>query len=126
MLIFVPRQTSHHPDERPSSGVAVKAAKTGLDRYVDRIVNAFDVGYLKMRPEYWPTCQRLVGFEPKRSLYIDDDESCLVAAQQFGIGYLFIAQSPARRRLPNRPAAFLRSKTLAALLTWWTPINPGR
>jgi HAD superfamily hydrolase (TIGR01509 family) len=67
------------------AGVTVKSAKTGLSRYVDRIVDAFEVGYLKMRPEYWPACQRLVGFNPSRSLYVDDDENCLGAAEQFGI-----------------------------------------
>ena len=67
------------------TGVAVKSAKTGLDRYVDRIVDAFEVGYLKMRPEYWPACRKLVGFDPGRSLYVDDDESCLTAAKQYGI-----------------------------------------
>lgn len=67
------------------TGVDVKTAKTGLDHCVDRIVDAFEVGYLKMRPEYWPNCRRLVGFEPKRSLYIDDDESCLDAAKRYGI-----------------------------------------
>jgi putative hydrolase of the HAD superfamily len=67
------------------AGVAVKSAKTGLDRYVDRIVDAFEVGYLKMRPEYWPACRKLVGFDPGRSLYVDDDESCLTAAKQYGI-----------------------------------------
>ena len=41
------------------AGVAVKSAKTGLDGYVDRIVDAFEVGYLKMRSEYWPACRRL-------------------------------------------------------------------
>ena len=46
------------------AGVAVKSAKTGLDRYVDRIVDAFEVGYLKMRSEYWPACRRLVEFDP--------------------------------------------------------------
>lgn len=71
------------------AGVAVKVAKTGLDRYVDRIVNAFEVGCLKMRPEYWPVCQRLVGFDPARSLYIDDDEGCLRAAHGFGVAYLY-------------------------------------
>ena len=67
------------------TGVAVKSARTGLDRYVDRIVDAFEVGYLKMRPEYWPACRKLVGFDPERSLYVDDDESCLTAAKQYGI-----------------------------------------
>lgn len=70
------------------AGVEVKTAKTGLDRCVDRIVDAFEVGYLKMRPEYWPACQQLVGFTPNRSLYIDDDEDCLQAAQRFGIGQI--------------------------------------
>ena len=71
------------------AGVDVKTAKTGLDRRVDRIVDAFEVGWLKMRSEYWPSCRRLVGFDPARALYIDDDEQCLEAAEQFGIGRLF-------------------------------------
>lgn len=71
------------------AGVSVKAAKTGLDRHVDRILDAFEVGYLKMRPEYWPNCRRLLGFGPQRSLYIDDDEACLAAAYQFGIGHIY-------------------------------------
>ncbi|MEB2339246.1 MAG: HAD hydrolase-like protein [Nitrospirales bacterium] len=71
------------------AGVEVKAAKTGLDRHVDRIVDAFEVGWLKMREEYWPTCRRLVGFDPARALYIDDDEQCLAAAARFGIGRIF-------------------------------------
>jgi 5'-nucleotidase len=70
------------------SGVSIKVAKTGLDRHVDRIVNAFEVGYLKMRPEYWPACRRLVGFDPARSLYMDDDEGCLIAAREFGVAHL--------------------------------------
>jgi putative hydrolase of the HAD superfamily len=71
------------------AGVEVKTAKTGLDRQVDRIVDAFEVGWLKMRSEYWPICRRLVGFDPARALYIDDDEQCLAAAEQFGIGRIF-------------------------------------
>jgi putative hydrolase of the HAD superfamily len=71
------------------AGVEVKTAKTGLHRRVDRIVDAFEVGWLKMRSEYWPTCRDLVGFDPQRALYIDDDEQCLAAAEQFGIGRIF-------------------------------------
>lgn len=107
------------------AGVLVKAAKTGLDLYVDRIVNAFDVGYLKMRPEYWPTCQRLVGFEPKRSLYIDDDESCLAAAQQFGIGYLFHRSKSSSQRSPEPSRRFSSIETLAVLLNGGLPDETG-
>ena len=71
------------------AGVDVKTAKTGLDQQVDRIVDAFEVGWLKMRSEYWPSCRRLVGFDPAKALYIDDDEQCLAAAEHFGIGRIF-------------------------------------
>ena len=84
------------------AGVSVKIAKTGLDRHVDRIVNAFDVGFLKMRPEYWPHCQRLLGFDPARSLFMDDDESCLIAAQQFGVAHL-IHSAKSSSQLPPTP-----------------------
>ena len=107
------------------AGVSVKVAKTGLDQHVDRIVNAFDVGYLKMRQEYWPTCQRLVGFEPKRSLYIDDDESCLAAAQQFGIGYLFHRSKSSSQRPPEPSVRFPSIETFAGLLNGGFPDESG-
>jgi putative hydrolase of the HAD superfamily len=86
------------------SGVAVKAAKTGLDRLVDRIVDAFEVGYLKMRPEYWPACRRLLGFNPARSFYMDDDEGCLIAAQHFGVAHV-IHSARSSSQLPPAPLA---------------------
>ena len=82
-----------------AAAVGVKTAKTGLDRYVDRIVDAFEVGYLKMRREYWPTCQKLVGFDPARALFVDDDEGCLHAAQQFGLAQI-IHSAKSSSRLP--------------------------
>jgi len=84
------------------AGVVVKAARTGINQYVDRILDAFAVGYLKMRPEYWPNCQRLVGFDPARSLYMDDDEECLSAAKRFGVAYL-IHSARSSSQLPPAP-----------------------
>jgi len=98
------------------SGVAVKAAKTGLDRHVDRIVDAFEVGFLKMRPEYWPSCQRLIGFDPQRSFYMDDDESCLVAARQFGIAHL-VHSAKSSSQLPSvRATQFVSVSGFSPLL----------
>lgn len=86
------------------AGVLVKAARTGLDRQVDRILDAFEVGYLKMRSEYWPNCQRLLGFDPARSLYMDDDEGCLMAARRFGVAYL-VHSARSSSQLPPAPVA---------------------
>jgi putative hydrolase of the HAD superfamily len=98
------------------AGVAVKAAKTGLDRYVDRIVDAFEVGYLKMRSEYWPACQRLVGFNPKRSLYVDDDESCLDAARQFGISEVVHSAKSSSQLPPVLSSSFASVEQLSQLV----------
>jgi putative hydrolase of the HAD superfamily len=98
------------------TGVEIKVARTGIDRYVDRIVNAFEVGYLKMRPEYWPHCQKLIGFDPARSLYVDDDEACLDAGRQYGIEHVY-HRSKSSSRLPPEPSSRYRSiETLHALL----------
>jgi len=86
------------------SGVAIKVAKTRADRHVDRIVTAVEVGYLKMRREYWPRCQRLVGFDPARSLYIDDDEACLGAAREYGVAHIF-HRSKSSSQLPPEPSS---------------------
>ena len=99
-----------------TSGLAIKVARTGVDRYVDRILNAFDVGYLKMRPEFWPTCQRLLQFDPAKTLYVDDDEGCLAAAQQYGIAYLY-HRSKSSSSLPPHPSTRYNSiETLHELL----------
>ena len=97
------------------AGVAVKSAKTGLARHVDRIVDAFEVGYLKMRAEYWPACRRLVGFDPTRSLYVDDDESCLLAAKQFGIHRLVHSAKSSSQLAPVHSASFASVERLSLL-----------
>ncbi|MGQ0810945.1 MAG: HAD family hydrolase [Nitrospiraceae bacterium] len=98
------------------SGMAIKVAKTGVDGHVDRIVTAFEVGYLKMRHEYWPGCQRLLGFDPKRSLYVDDDEGCLAAAEQFGVGHIFHRSTSSSHLRPEPSSRFRSIDSLLALI----------
>ncbi len=93
-----------------TAGVEIKQSKTGIDRYVDRIVDAFEVGHLKMREAYWPTCQRLVGFDPARALYVDDDEACLAAAEAHGIGHI-LHSAKSSSQLPPQPSLRFRSIT---------------
>ena len=99
-----------------SSGLAIKLAKTGVDRYLKRVVNAFDTGALKMRSEFWPVCQRLIGFDPKRALYIDDDESCLEAAERFGIGYILHRSKSSSELPPEASARFSSIETFQSIL----------
>src|SRR5574338_88237 len=104
-----------------STGVSVKVAKTGLDRYVDRIVDAFEVGYLKMRPEYWPSCRRLLGFDPSRSLFMDDDEGCLLAAKEFGVANLVHSAKSSSQLPPSPLSQFFSIAGFAQLLNGLSP-----
>lgn len=105
-----------------STGVSVKVAKTGLDRYVDRIVDAFEVGYLKMRPEYWPACQRILGFDPSRSLFMDDDKGCLEAAKAFGVAHLVHSAKSSLQLPPTPLPQFLSVSGFAPLLNGRLPV----
>lgn len=102
-----------------STGVSVKVAKTGLDHYVNRIVDAFEVGFLKMRPEYWPNCQRLLSFDPSRSLFIDDDEGCLMAAKEFGVAHLVHSAKSSSQLPPSPLSQFLSIAGFTPLLNGW-------
>lgn len=108
--------TNAHP-----AGVAIKTAKTGLERQVDRIVDAFEVGYLKMRPQYWPACLELVKFDPARALFIDDDERCLAAAKQFGIAHLLHSARSSTKSPPAFSASFRSVEDLSSLLNGPAP-----
>jgi putative hydrolase of the HAD superfamily len=99
-----------------AAGVEIKVSRTGLDRLVDRIVNAFDVGYLKMRAEFWPACRRLIGFEPSGTLYIDDDEACLEAARGYGIGLIYHSAKSSSQLPPQRSSRYPSIESLPALL----------
>jgi putative hydrolase of the HAD superfamily len=99
------------------AGVAVKTAKTGLDRHVDRILDAFTVGHLKMRAEYWPACRQLIGFDPERSLYVDDDEGCLSAARRFGIGQIVHSAKSSSQLPPVASTGFPSVERMTVLLS---------
>jgi HAD superfamily hydrolase (TIGR01509 family) len=98
------------------AGVEIKAEKTGVDREVDRIVDAFEVGYLKMHQDYWPHCRRLVGFDPARALYIDDDEQCLAAARQFGVARILHRSKSSSCRPPEPSNQFPSIEGFATLM----------
>lgn len=99
------------------AGVEIKRAKTGVDRYVTRIVDAFEVGHLKMRAEYWPICQGLLGFNPVRALYVDDDEACLDAARAYGIGHIFHSAKSSSRLPPQASSRFRSIECFTELIS---------
>ena len=78
--------------------------------------DAFEVGFLKMRPEYWPTCQKLVGFDPGRALFVDDDEGCLHAAQRFGLARIVHSAKSSSQLPAEASSRFISIEQMTVLL----------
>jgi putative hydrolase of the HAD superfamily len=57
-----------------------------------------------------------VGFDPTRSLYVDDDERCLEAARRYGIGTIIHSAKSSSQLPPTYSAQFTSVEQLPALL----------
>ncbi len=68
----------------------VKIRKTGIEKYFDGVVSAFDVGVEKTRSGFWARLQRRLGFDREKTVLVDDDKKALGAARRFGIRWLLL------------------------------------
>ncbi|TCV93666.1 putative hydrolase of the HAD superfamily [Biostraticola tofi] len=81
--------TNAHPD-----GLAVKMTHTRLDQHLDIILSTHTFGYPKEDQRLWRQVRQQTGFDPERTLFIDDNEAILDAATAFGIRYCLGVSNP--------------------------------
>ncbi|CAI1128500.1 GMP/IMP nucleotidase [Serratia grimesii] len=81
--------TNAHPHS-----LAVKIEHTGLDRHLDLLLSTHTFGYPKEDQRLWQAVQQHIGFDPQRTLFVDDGEPILDAARTFGIRYCLGVQNP--------------------------------
>ena len=72
----------------------LKLEKTGLDRYVDRILVSHDFGLPKEDVGFWQQLRQQEPFDPQRTVLIDDSLSVLRSARDYGIAYLVSILQP--------------------------------
>ena len=96
--------TNAHP-----KGLAVKVEHTGLDRHLDLLLSTHTFGYPKEDQRLWRQVRQHIGFDPARTLFIDDNETILDAAQAFGIRYCLGVSNPDSGA---QPRVFLRHPAL--------------
>lgn len=85
----------------------LKLARTGLDRYVDRIICSHDYGLPKEEPTFWDRLREDEPFDPARTLLIDDSLPVLRSAERYGIGYLRSIAQPDSQQPPRADAEFV-------------------
>lgn len=91
--------TNAHPDT-----VQIKDARTQVLNQVSGCYTSHDFGYAKEHPAFWVALQQAIGYDPVRTLFIDDGETILATAEAHGIGHLVHVASP-ESTAPARPSA---------------------
>jgi len=81
--------TNAHPDS-----LSLKLRCTGIDQWFDDIISTHDIGFAKESQKCWQQLEQQLCFDKSRTLFIDDSESVLSSAQQFGIQYCYGIQHP--------------------------------
>lgn len=84
------------------SGLDFKLAQTGLAASLDGIVCAHDLAAPKEDPAFWPRLRERLGFDPARTLLVDDNAHVLRTAREYGIAHLLAVAQPDSRAAPQQ------------------------
>mgnify|MGYP001387569142 CR=1 FL=1 len=76
------------------STLKIKVQRTGIDRYLKKMLCSSEVGAPKHHPKFWDYAQKEIGYNPTRTLFVDDSEKVLLAAREHGIRYLLHRSKP--------------------------------
>ncbi len=82
-------------------GLDIKNERTGLTHRVDRTFSSHDFRAPKEAAEFWQRLDAALPFDPKRTLFIDDNAAVLDAAQRHGIAQLLTVTQPDSERPPR-------------------------
>ncbi len=93
--------TNAHPNS-----LSLKVEKTQLDSHIDELISCHIYGVSKESQSLWQQLQQDLGFDPKRTLFVDDSERILVSAQTFGIKHLLAVSNPDSKKPEQRIKGF--------------------
>jgi len=72
----------------------IKLAESGIEPFFNALVSSHDFGTPKEDQAFWEQIQAQQGFDPKRTLFVDDSFSVLESAERYGIGHLLAITQP--------------------------------
>ncbi len=81
--------------------VAVKDEFTNICNAVDAVASSHDYGAPKESAAYWRSLRAEFGYDPSRSLFVDDNEPVLDAAHASGIRHNFCVHTPDSSKPPR-------------------------
>lgn len=72
----------------------LKMRYTNIDQYFHKMICSHELGAAKEEQDFWLRLQDLQGFEPDQTLFVDDSEAVLEAADKFGVKHLYSIARP--------------------------------
>lgn len=88
--------TNAHP-----GSLSLKVEHTQLDSHIDELISTHIFGVTKESQVLWQKLQQKLGFNPNRTLFVDDSLTILQAAKDFGIAHVLAVENP-DSQLPHR------------------------
>ena len=95
--------------------IDMKLHKTQLAEYFDAICCSHDYGHPKEHSGYWQALTAQAGINLPTSLFIDDTERVLLAAQASGVRYIIGIQQPDSQRPALEHSAFAMTNDFSEL-----------
>ena len=86
--------------------LSLKLERIELAPYFERLISSHDYGFPKESRQFWDALQADIGFDPSRSLFIDDTLPILRSARDFGVAHLLAVREPDSRKGPKDTAEF--------------------
>ncbi|MCY1490513.1 GMP/IMP nucleotidase YrfG [compost metagenome] len=96
--------------------LSLKMERVHLAPWFDRLISSHDYGYPKEDQQFWEALQQDFGFDPARSLFIDDSLPILRSARRYGIAHLLAVRQPDSRGGPKDTAEFPALEDYRALI----------
>ena len=86
--------------------LSLKLERIELAPYFERLISSHDYGFPKEEQQFWFALQQDFGFDPARTLFIDDSLPILRSAARFGIAHLLAVREPDSRKGPKDTEEF--------------------
>ncbi|TVO72395.1 GMP/IMP nucleotidase [Sedimenticola selenatireducens] len=86
--------------------LGLKMERTKLHGYFDAVICSHDLGLPKEDRDFWDKLQQVEPFEKQRTLFVDDSQSVLESAREYGMGYLVRVLYPDTKGPVREPGGF--------------------
>lgn len=108
--------------------LSLKMERLQLAPYFERMISSHDYGFPKENAQFWDALHADIGFDPARSLFIDDTLPILRSARAYGVRHLLAISEPDSRKGRKDTQEFVAVEDYRDLREGLlsTPILPGR